>query len=717
MRVAPLLLLATSTLSSPLWAQSVEADPQPSVPGDPSPVPQPASPSATPTDFHEATGAGIVITAQRNIEDVLSGVSVLSGEQLTQALRPTLGDTLAHTPGVSATSFGPSASRPVLRGFQGERIRVLTDGIGAFDVSNTSVDHAVVIDPLLAERIEVLRGPQALLYGSSAVGGVVNVIDRRIPRAIPDETVHIGAIATYGSAANERSIGGAADAPVGDTGFVVHADGSYVKTDDLEIGGYALSPRARRDALASAALGGEDADLFAANAAIRGTLPNTASETWTAGVGAAFIRDGGNLGVSYNHYDSLYGVPIRFATRPGEEQEAPRLDVLQNRLDARAEVETGGGILDRVRVRAGYANYRHFELGPDGEIGTSFFNKGGEGRLELVQAKRGRWSGTTGGQVFIRDFNVVGDEAFLPKNSTEQVGLFTVQEFDLGPVKLEAGGRYEHSSLSASPLPDQPQFFNGGRRYSTISASGGGSYAFGGGWRAGISVAHTERAPSAEELFANGPHAGTQAFEVGDPFLKTEKSLGVEGVLRGRGTGYTLELSGFYDRFNNFIYETQTGEVEDGLPVFQQNQADARYYGFEAQGTLTLARFGAAEVVADGLADYVHATVKGVGPVPRIPPLRMLGGLGVNTPKVDVRGEVERVFEQTRIAAFETPTDGYTMVNLTANVRPWGEARPLSFALSANNLFDVDARRHASFLKDFAPLAGRDLRVSARLDF
>ncbi len=705
MRLSAVLLLAASPTA--LAAQSTPAPPA----GPANSIPAPAD------GFHADDAATIVVTARRqDRRDILSGVSVLSGEQLTRALRPTLGETLARTPGVSATSFGPSASRPILRGFQGERVRVLTDGIGSIDVSNTSVDHAVVIDPLLAERIEVLRGPQALLYGSSAVGGVVNVIDKRIPRAVPDEPVHLNALATYGSAANERSIGGAVDSPIGRSGVVVHADGSYLKTADLEIGGFALSPRARRDALATAALGGPDAGLFAANAAIRGRLPNTANETTTVGVGAALIRDGGNIGLSYSHYDSLYGVPIRYATQPGDEQEAPRLDLLQNRVDARAEVQTGGDLLDSVNVRAGYANYRHFELAPDGAIGTSFFNKGGEGRVDLVQARRGAWSGTTGGQFFFRDFNVVGDEAFLPKNSTEQLGLFTLQQFDFGRLKLEAGGRYEHTSLLASPLPDQPQFFGGQRSYSTVSGSGGGSYEVTDGWRAGVSVSRTERAPSGEELFANGPHAGTQSFEVGSPFLKTERSLGVEGVVRGRGRGYTLELSGFYDRFANFIYEVQTGEIEDGLPVFQQNQADARYYGFEAEGTLTLARFGPASVVADGLADYVRATVKGSGPVPRIPPLRMLGGIGLTTPKVDARAEVERVFAQNRIAAFETRTDGYTLVNLSASVRPFGEARPLSLVLSANNLFDVDARRHASFLKDFAPLAGRDLRVSVRVD-
>ena len=205
--------------------------------------------------LHEQTPANIIVTApfQRDRSDILSGASVLQGSDLTQAIRPSIGETLQHTPGVSATSFGPSASRPVLRGLQGERVRVLVDGIGSIDVSNTSVDHAPVVNPLLAERIEVLRGPQSLLFGASAIGGVVNVIDKRIPRSVPDEPVHIDAIATYGSAADERSGAGSVDVPLGDK-FVVHADGSYLKTDDLKIGGYALTPELRRQALASAAL-------------------------------------------------------------------------------------------------------------------------------------------------------------------------------------------------------------------------------------------------------------------------------------------------------------------------------------------------------------------------------------------------------------------------------------------------------------------------------
>ncbi|MEJ7932643.1 TonB-dependent receptor [Sphingobium sp. AN558] len=669
--------------------------------------------------YHAPPSSEIIVTApfQRARTDVLSSVSVVQGAALTQQLRPSIGETLQHLPGVSATSFGPNASRPVLRGLQGERVRMLTDGIGSIDVSNTSVDHAVVVNPLLAERIEVLRGPASLLFGSSAIGGVVNVIDKRIPRSVPDEPVHVDMTGTYGSAANERSGAGAVDVPIGDR-FVIHADGSYQKTDDLRIGGYALAPGSREQALASSGLTGEaDAADFVTAAGIKGRLPNSAGKTWTAGIGAALITETGNLDVSYSHYDSLYGVPVRFATLPGQTQEAPRLDLAQDRLDLRAEVTTGGSILKAIRVRAGYASYRHFELEEDGAVGTAFYNKGIEARLELVQADHGAWKGATGIQYFSRDFDVVGDEASLPKNSTQQFGLFTLQTFDYGAFKLEAGGRYEHSELQASPQAAQPQFFSGKRLFDTVSLSGGASYSVTPAWRVGVNLSHTVRAPSAEELFANGPHGGTQAFEVGNPDFKAERAYGLEAVVRGKGDSYSFEASAYHNWFSNFIYEGPTGGQEDGLPVYRFGQAKARYYGFEAQGSLTLARIGDVQIVTDALGDYVHADISGEGPAPRIPPLRLLGGLGVNSPRVDVRGEVEWTDAQRRVAAFETATGGFTIVNAQVNVRPWGMERPLSFALSANNIFDVDARRHASFLKDFAPLPGRDVRVTARASF
>lgn len=672
-------------------------------------------------EYHTEDDDDIVVTAMRRASrsDSVSGVAIVQGEELTAKARPSIGESLTHTPGVSATSFGPNASRPVLRGLQGERVRVLSNGIGSIDVSNTSVDHAPVVNPLLAYRIEVLRGPQSLLYGSSASGGVVNVIDRRIPSSVPDEPVHLAAIGGYGSAANERMGAASAEFPLGKN-WVGHIDGSWLKTGDLRIGGHALSPALRAQATASSLLPPDpDADPeidFAANAALEGRLPNTASKTWTAGVGVAYVTDGGNIGVAYSHYDSLYGVPVRFATEPGQEQEAPRIKLRQHRIDARAEVVTGGGLIEKLAFRFGYGDYIHAEIEPDGAVGTTFTSKGLEGRFELIQAERGGWKGVTGSQLVIRDFNVVGEEAFLPRNSTEQVGLFTLQQYDSGPWLLEAGVRYEHTRQLAKPDISQPQFFDGSRTFNTFSVALGGAYDLSPDWKLAFSAAHTERAPSAEELFANGPHIGTAAFEVGDPSLKIERVWSVEGILRGETGPFKFEASVFHNWYSNFVYEVSTGVFEEGLPVFEIRQADARLYGFEAQAEIALAKPGAWTVSGTALVDYVHADVTGVGPAPRIPPLRMLGGLSAKSPHLDLGIEAEHVFAQNRVTGFETVTPAFTLVNVSATWRPMGDDGPLSLIVSGNNLFDVNARRHASVLKDYAPLGGRDIRVTLRLE-
>ena len=686
-------------------------------------------PAATPPPHNDIIVTAPVLTSER---DVLQGTSVLTGAELTRELRPTIGETLARQPGVSATSFGPNASRPILRGFQGERVRVLTDGIGSFDVSNTSADHAVIIDPLLSERIEVLRGPSALLFGSSAVGGVVNVIDTRIPRRMPENGFRVDGIATYGSAADERSGGAAADVAVTDK-IVLHADGSYLKTGDLRTGrGFLLSPTARAAALSQVGLpqspeDGEDPIDFAGSANLRGRLPNSAAETWTAGVGGAIITDTGSLGLSYSRYDSLYGVPIRYATEVGQEQEAPRLDVVQNRYDLRAEVQTGGGFLDRIRLRAGHADYRHFELEPDGGIGTAFYNKGTEGRLELVQSRRGGWLGASGVQYLARDFDVVGDEAFLPKASTEQLGLFTLQQFDFGALKAEGGLRYEVTDQTSKVVAGDARFFSGKRHFENVSGSLGASYAVGDNIRFGLNGSRTSRAPSAEELFANGAHAGTQSYELGNPDFRNEKSWGLEATAHIHGNGFSIDASAYHSWFTNYIYEAQVAPGiceaaaapsgrEVDLPCFQFNQADARYWGFEADASLRLATIGSYAINADILGDYVRATVKGGGPIPRIPPARVLAGLEAQGDRFSLRAEVEHAFDQERVAAFESTTDGFTLVNASASFKPFSNDRTIVM-LSANNIFDKLARRHASVLKDFAPLAGRDIRATVRFGF
>jgi iron complex outermembrane receptor protein len=668
-------------------------------------------------DAGPPSGGEIVVTAplSRSREDVIAGVSVLSGTDLARQLKPTIAETLARTPGVSASSFGPSASRPILRGFQGDRVRVLTDGVGSFDASTASVDHAVVINPLLAERIEVVRGPSALLYGSEAIGGVVNVIDTRIPRSIPENGYRLQAQATYGSASNERSGGAAADVKAADN-LVLHVDGSYLKTGNQRIGGYALTPALRNQALATAAGGGDpEGEIdFAANAAVKDKLPNTQAKTWEVGAGATLITENGSLGFSYSHYDSLYGVPIRYATQLGEEQEAPRIDVKQDRIDARAQIDTGGNVLEAIRFRLGAARYRHFELEEDNSVGTAFYNQGMEGRLELAQAQHGAWRGVTGAQYLYRDFNVVGDEAFLPRNQTDQQGVFTLQQLDYGKFKIEAGGRYEHSVVEAKARNDQPQFLVDDQSFGLLSGSLGASWQVTQGLRFGVNLSHSERSPSAEELYANGPHAGTEAFEIGDPGLRKEKANGAEAVLHIHGRGFDIEGSAYYTRFSNYIDDLPTGELEDGLPVFQTFQNKARYYGFEAQGSVDLAKIGATTIALDALADYVNAQILDVGPAPRIPPLRVLGGVEARGGKVFGRAEVEWADRQSRTSTFETDTKGWTTVNASVGIHPFADHQGTSIILSANNLFDVTARRASSFLKDYAPLAGRDIRVTAR---
>ena len=705
-----IFLTSTTLLSAPALAQQAPA---------PAPAPVPAD-----RHVHDE----IVVTGQyvRDL-DLLAGTSVLDGAELQREIRPQIGDTLTRLPGVSATSFSPGASRPVLRGFQGERIRVLTEGIGSIDVSNTSADHAVTIDPLTAERIEVLRGPAVLLFGGQAIGGAVNVHDRRIPSAVPENGFHIDVLGVLGSAADERSIGGAADVALGNSGLVFHVNGSVRKTDDLRTGGFVLSDSLRAEQLEIAEEELAEGHPEEAEEALeltnqRGDIPNSYTKQKTASVGLGLVRERFNIGASFSIFDSNYGVPSRPGAghghgeeegggEEGEEhgEEAVSIDLRQKRFDLRGEYELAGGFLDRVRLRVGAADYTHTEFEGE-EVGTVFDSEGVEGRLEFAQRERDGWSGTSGVQYFNRDFSAVGAEAFLPENQTSQLGLFTLQEFTIGKIGLEAAARYERSDVESDPLDIR-------REFDAFSLAAGASYELAPQTKAGVNLSRTERAPAAEELFSNGPHIATQSFEVGDPDLKTEKSIGAEAYVRVDRRNFEFALTGFANWFDDFIYEAATGEEEDELPVFQYFQRDATYYGFEAELSAPLFEARGFRFVGDAVADYVRATIKGVGPAPRIPPLRFLGGLEAQSPSWDGRVEVERVFEQERTAEFETDTDGFTLVNASLAWRPWGKSRESTIVRSANNLFDVEARRHASFTKDFVPLAGRDIRLSARFAF
>ncbi len=647
--------------------------------------------------------AEIVVTGvfERDLRDSASPVSVVSGVELERELRPQIGEALARQPGVSASSFGPNASRPILRGLAGERVRVLTDGIGAFDVSNTSADHAVAIDPLLSERIEVLRGPASLRFGSSAIGGIVNVIDRRIPIEVPTDFITGQARGGLGSAAEERSAGANLALRLTDR-IVVSGGGSLTDTGDLRVGGPLLAAPLRAAARASSD------PAIRALAGLSGRLPNSGSKTRTANLAAALIDERGDLGFAITRYESSYGLPIRFDLTPGAEEEAVSIEGQQWRADLRGSVALGQGLLERLSLRAGYADYSHVEREADGGVGTLFANEGIEARAELKQRKRGGWQGVNGVQYFSRDFLAVGAEAFVPPNVTEQLGVFTLQELELGPVRFEAGGRIERTSIVSQTIGYD-------RSFVARSIAGGAFVTAAPGIKLGINLSSTARAPAAEELLADGPHVGTQSYEIGNPDFGIERARGVELVARLGGGRWRIDAAAYRTRFSGYIYEFQTGAVIDDLPVFQFAQGDATYRGFEVEVQASLIE-GPVELTADGLIDAVEATIDGFGPAPRIPPLRFGGGIEARSQAWGARVEAERTTRQKRTTGFETATPGFTLVSLSGDWKPWAD-RELRLTLSAANLFNAEARRHASFLKDYAPLAGRDLRLGLSARF
>lgn len=682
-------------------------------------------------DLHDGEDYIVVTAAGIDRLDVVAGTSVLDGAELLRNQSSQLGEVLADIPGVSSSGFAPGVSRPVLRGFGGERVRVLTDGIGAIDASSTSDDHAVTVDPLIASRIEVLRGPAVLLYGSQAIGGAVNVITKRISPSVPDEAVHVDAMAAVDSASNLAEGGLSVDVPLSDN-VAFHVDGSYRNTDDLRIPGFAASPALRAELLAAAE---EEADEGHADEAaelieganVSGRLPNSWTDTKTFGAGVAAFSGGNSFGMSFDYYDTAYGIPGLpgvghvHEDEEGAAEEAPAageedvsIGLKRYRVDLRGTVDLGDGLFDEARVRAGASDYTHTEF-EGTETGTVFDVEGYEGRLELVQSLRGAWRGSLGAQVGHSNFAALGDEAFVPSNSTDNLALFALQEIDLAPFELEFGGRYEHIAVDASEALGLKRTFD------SLSGAVGASYGLvettSDDLRLGFNLSRAERAPTAQELFADGPHIATRQYELGSATLGTERSWGAEGYLRGNLGAVTLSASVYRNWFSGFIYLAETGNELDGLDVFQFRQQDADQFGVEGQISLPLVDSDAFGLTADLRGDYVRATLANGDPVPRIPPLSLQGALEASVGHFDARAEVQWTAAQNRVAAFETPTPDYIFVNLSLAWHPLEGSDNVTLLLQADNLFDVEARNHASFTKEFVPLSGRNVRLTARASF
>ncbi|MDJ0978124.1 MAG: TonB-dependent receptor [Erythrobacter sp.] len=671
----------------------------------------------------EDTGDQIIVSADAlNELDFIVGQDALGEEEIQRNLNGQIGEVLAKLPGVSATSFAPGASRPILRGLDAERVRVLIDGVGTADVGNTSADHATTVDPLTVERIEVLRGPAALLYGSQAIGGVVNVIDRRIPTEAPEGGFDLNTLSGMDTATGLRSGGASLDAAVSES-FVLHVDGSYRTTDDVEIPGFQLSPDLRADLLADAdeeeAEGElEEAEELREAAAQEDVIPNSSTETYTINGGFGVILGESTFGASVGYYDTSYGLvgnpegghhhgEEEEEEEGEEEEEIVSIGLEQIRADLRADIALGEGFFSRLKLRAGYSDYTHTEFEGD-EVGTVFDSETMELRAELAQQR----GGVIGAQYTYRDFSAEGEEAFVPPNETSQFAIFTAQEFDLGGVQLEGAARYERVDVESQPLALERDFdlFSGAA--SLVVTPGGAE-----GVRLGITGSRSERAPAGEELFANGPHIATQTFEIGDPDLDVESAWGLEAFARGQLGSAQFSFSIYQQWFDNFIYLQANGEEEDDLPVFLFLQQDADFFGLEGQVAVPMIDTDEFALVADLRGSYVEAEFGDGTAVPRIPPLELYGALEAQVEKFDLRAEVQYFGEQTDVAEFETPTDDFALVNAYLSFRPFDNERNIIFQVAGENLFNVTGRRHSSFTKDFVPLPGRNLRLSVRTSF
>ena len=624
----------------------------------------------------------------------LLAVAVLDEEDLAVAPAATLGDLVSGLPGVRSTNFAPGASRPVIRGLSGPRVQVLTNSLGMIDASSVSPDHQVAVDPGEARRIEIVRGPSTLVFGGSAIGGVVNIIDDRIPTERPEGLDgHVSAQAS--SVDDGTSFGARLKANAGP--LVVTLDGFTRDASDYDV---PVFPESQRLLDEEGETAGDERSVH-----------NTFVQLDQYGAGVSWIGSRGFIGASLKHVDTTYGVPGHAhepdPLDPDAHEEGVSIGLEQTRYDLRGELDFDSGPFSAARLSAGWADYAHTEFEGDA-VGTQFFSDGGEGRLELIQRERNGWQGVVGAQLLERTFDAVGDEAYVPRTEISEQGLYTVQRFDRGGLGFEGGLRLDRRSLDSAAAQ---------RDFSNVSASAGVFVRPSAPLFLGLSIARNERAPSEVELFAEGAHVATGAFEAGDIDLDSEVATSIEATVHYARGPFEADLHAYAADYDGFIDLRPTGvdDVDSGLPIFEYVQTGAEFRGFEAEAEYRLWESGDRAVTLSGAADLVRATTD-LGPAARIPPWSVTAGLDWTSRRFDAGLEVRHVGEQDRTAAFERPTDGYTLVSLKGAVRPFADRNVTVFA-EASNLTDEEAREHASFQKDISPMPGRSLRAGVTWRF
>ncbi|AVP97046.1 ligand-gated channel [Ahniella affigens] len=620
---------------------------------------------------HEKKLEAVVVSADPlgRRDDTVQPIKVIEGAELEDHRAATLGETVATQTGVQSTYFGPGVGRPIIRGQEGARVQILSGGMATQDASTVSVDHAVAIEPFLADQIEVLKGPATLLYGSGAIGGIVNVIDGRIAEQ-PVDGIHGRAELRGDTGANERS--GMARLDAGNDQFLFHADAYDRNADNVNVPGLA---------------NGDD------------QLANSAIDTQGGALGGSIFGQRGFFGVSAAQFDSRYGIP-------GDE-ESVRIDLEQTRIDGKGSLSGPLPGFDRLNVEFANTDYSHNELEGD-EIGTRFEVGAVDARLELVHDDWHGWRGVFGVAATDKDLQAIGEEAFIPAANTQDMGIFGIERKQFGAFELEFGLRLDQTDIETDADT---------RDFSGTSFSINGHWDLNEQWHLRAGYDRAERAPTTEELFSDGVHVATGSYELGEPELGTEVAnqfeLGVDFV----SDFWSLQGTVYRNQFNDFIYLADTGETEEALPLRAWSQADATFQGFELEANVQLADNATGLWSLRLLTDGVRAELDDGGNLPRIAPGRV--GAGLNWELQGWRADllVMDYQRQDDVAEFETETPGFTTVDLGAAYAFTQGENEWEVFVRAKNLTDEEAHLHTSFLKDNVPLPGRTFQTGIRFYF
>jgi iron complex outermembrane recepter protein len=648
--------------------------------------------------------APVVVTGtatERRGDEVLSATTVLSGARLERQMAGTVAQTLENTPGVAVTSIGPATSRPVIRGLSSDRVLVLEDGQRPGDMSSTAGDHAVAIEAVTARRIEVVRGPMSLLYGSSALGGVVNVVRDEVPRT-RSEHPHGTATGLVNSVDRSTAVGAYTTAGTGP--FALRAELSARGSGDL------------RTPL--------------------GSMENTESRTLGVSGGASYVAGWGHAGASYRFYDNRYGIPGGML---GGHPEGVDIEMRRHAVRAEAEARAARGPFDAIRGVASFVDYTHREFEAEGAIGTEFLQ---QLTAAEVTARHDAWGwlsqGAVGVRAQYRDI-LTGGSLRTPSTYDWTLAGFVVEELGTGPLRAQVGARYDVARfvpredaviiIGGRAVPVRP------RAFGSFSGSLGLLRDLGGGVRLGASLARSYRTPDFNELYSNGPHLAAGTFDVGDPDLRQEVGLGVEGFLRVTRARLRGEVAAYANRLDGYVFPSTRGRVEQGttgnVPRAQFTNEDAVFTGFEAEAEWNVA----GGWVVEGTVSRVRARFRSerspipvIGPndttfveasrhPPLIPPLMARTGVRWERGPWFAAGGVRMAARQDRVGDFELPTPGWAVGDLSLGVRRARGGRAHAVSLRVENVTDATYRDHLARTKEFMPQPGRGVSLLYRLTY